>query len=177
MVGEFATAHYGDELTVYTDGSLNLRSLQTGSETLLGAPNPRRWQFAGSLDFDGDGLLEIVFVNKPTGNVYIADDLSGGITEEKLLGSTCVGLMGEGYSLLGAGNFDGKSGENDILLLSPVFGDASVSLNYGLPIWAFDGGVKEYDGWLGALVNTWQTGGALKGNISDLADVNARNYR
>ena len=47
-------------------------------------------------------------------------------------------------------------------------------MNYGLPVWVYDGQEKQYDGWLGALVNTWQEGDSLKGDTNDLADINAK---
>ena len=86
-------------------------------------------------------------------------------------------MLGTGYSFYGGGSFDGKAGTNDILMKGPAFGDPTLSLNYGLPVWVYDGGVKQYDGWLGALVNTWQSGDPLRGDTSNPADINAKNYQ
>jgi|GEM_PF-7066430 len=177
MTGEFATQHLGDELAMYTDGSIRLQGLAGKAGSVVGALDPNRWEILGSLDFDADGLDELAVRDGLSGNVFLADDPGGGIWDDKLTGGPCPGLLGTGYSFYGGGSFDGKSGTNDILMKGPAFGDPSVSLNYGLPVWVFDNGVKQYDGWLGALVNTWQSGDPLRGDTSNPADINAKNYQ
>ena len=87
----------------------------------------------------------------------------------------CLGILGDGYTILGTGDFTG-TGIDGALMQGPAFGDASVSLNYGLPIWGREADGTTFSGWLGALVNTWQPGDALEGNTSDLEDINAKNY-
>ncbi|MBQ7694613.1 MAG: hypothetical protein IJT50_05765 [Lentisphaeria bacterium] len=177
MAGEFATQHLGDELAVYSDGSIRLQSFTGKVGNVVGALDPNRWEILGSLDFDADGLDELAVRDGLSGNVFLADDPGGGIWDDKLTGGPCPGLLGTGYSFYGGGSFDGKSGTNDILMKGPAFGDPTLSLNYGLPVWVFDNGVKQYDGWLGALVNTWQSGDPLRGDTSNPVDINAKNYQ
>lgn len=106
-------------------------SFQDKTVQSIGSLDSVTWKVVDFFDFDGDGLLELAVENLTTGNVYVADDLAGGISEEKLLNGTCLGLLADGYSFFGAGNFDGKAGDNDILLKSPAYGEPEVSINYG----------------------------------------------
>ena len=177
LAGEFAVNYSGDELVMFTDGSILLHSLCNEAGETAGNLDPNQWKLLWSLDFDGDGLDELAFKETVTGNVFLADDPASGISENKLATGVCLGLLGQGYSFYGGGSFDGKSGQNDVLMKGPAFGDPTLSLNYGLPVWVFDNGVKQYDGWLGALVNTWQAGDPLRGDTSDLASINANNYQ
>ena len=87
-----------------------------------------------------------------------------------------LGLKDSEYTIEAIGDFTGNGVAGGILK-TPSYGDPSVSLNYGLAVWARNDDGSAFTGWLGALVNTWQPGDALEGNLNDLADINARNYK
>ena len=114
--------------------------------------------------FTNDGLL---WLEKETGYVYMQNDLSN--FNDVLNKKYCLGVVGveEGYEIRGIGDFTG-TGIEGVVMKGPAFGDASVSLNYGLPIWGREYDGSTFNGWLGALVNTWQPGKPLKGNPFNL---------
>ena len=140
---------------------------------VTGAVNTSEWTLLGTGDFDGDGNDGILWLEKATGNVYMQNNLAN--FDEVNNKSNCLGTLSDGYSILTTGDFTG-TGIDGALLQGPAFGDSSVSLNYGLPVWAREADGSTFPGWLGALVNTWKEGDDLKGDVNDLADINAKNY-
>ena len=140
---------------------------------ISGTIDPESWELAGIGDFNKSGTDGLLWVEKETGHVYVQNDLTN--FNEVKNKANCLGVLGEGYEILAAGDFTG-TGISGVLMQGPAFGDESISLNYGLPIWGREADGTTFAGWLGALVNTWQPGDALKGDTSDLADINAKNY-
>ena len=131
------------------------------------------WKLVGAGDFNRSGTDGLLWQEKSTGNVYMQNDITSfdEITGKKNL----LGVIGTGYEILFTGDFSGV-GMDGVLMRGPATGESGVSLNYGLPVWGREADGSTFNGWLGALVNTWQPGEALKGDTSDLADINAKNY-
>ncbi len=140
---------------------------------LSGTLDPSKWELVGVADFNKSGTDGLLWQEKESGYVYMQNNLTS--FDEVNNKQYCLGVVGEGYEILAVGDFTG-TGIHGVLMQGPAFGDASVSLNYGLPIWGRETDGTTFNGWLGALVNTWQPGDALKGDTSDLADINAQNY-
>ena len=143
-------------------------------EYVAGSINTNEWELLDSGDFTKSGTYGLLCLEKSTGYVYIQNDLSN--FDEVTNKTNCLGVVGKDYKVIASGDFTG-TGIDGALLQGPVFGDASVSLNYGIPVWGREADGTTFAGWLGALVNTWQEGDALKGDINDLADINAKNYK
>ena len=176
VAGDFSGV--GGVFQLFDDGSAVIRNA-SGRTTLDGTIDPDQWEVVGAGDFSGvgsagvgsDGLL---WLEKDTGYVYMQYDTTN--FDEVNRKTNCLGVVGEGYSLKAAGDFTGN-GIEGALLQGPAFGDPEISLNYGLPVWARDDDGSTFNGWLGALVNTWQPGDPLDGDPTDPADINARNYK
>ena len=145
----------------------------SGKTTVNGTIDTDEWQLLGAGDFNKDGNDGLLWIEKDTGYVYMQNDLTS--FNEVANKTNCLGVVGEGYEIRGVGDFTG-TGIDGVVMKGPAFGDASISLNYGLPIWGREADGTTFNGWLGALVNTWQPGEALEGNTSNLADINAKNY-
>ena len=143
-------------------------------EYVAGSINTEEWELLGAGDYTKSGTDGLLWMEKSTGYVCIQSDLSN--FDEVINKTNCLGVVGKDYKVLASGDFSG-TGIDGALLLGPAFGDDSVSLNYGLPVWAREADGTTFNGWLGALVNTWQEGDALKGDVNDLADINAKNYK
>ena len=148
----------------------------------LGTVNTSAWTLLDSGDFNRDGKDGLLWLEKATGNVYIQNDLSS--MAEVTNKSNLLGVAGDGYEVRAVGDFFG-TGFDGALLLSPAFGDSTVSLNYGLATWSREQDGSTTPGWLGALVNTWEESGALnvlKGDFQNLTGdernkvINANNY-
>lgn len=131
------------------------------------------WELVGVGDFNQSGSDGLLWQEKATGNVYVQNDMTSfdEITGKKNL----LGIIGSGYEILYSGDFSGV-GMDGVLMRGPATGEAGVSLNYGLPVWGREADGSTFNGWLGALVNTWQPGEALKGDTANPADINAKNY-
>ena len=149
----------------------------------IGSINTSAWTLLDSGDFNRDGKDGLLWLEKATGNVYMQDDLSS--MAEVTNKSNLLGVAGGGYEVQTAGDFFG-TGFDGALLLGPAFGDSTVSLNYGLDVWAREQDGKMQPGHLGALVNTWEESGplnSLKGDFQNLTGdernkvINANNYR
>ena len=145
----------------------------SGKTTVNGTIDTDEWQLLGAGDFNKNGNDGLLWIEKDTGYVYMQNDLTS--FNEVANKTNCLGVVGEGYEIRGVGDFTG-TGIDGVVMKGPAFGDASISLNYGLPIWGREADGTTFNGWLGALVNTWQPGEALEGNTSNLADINAKNY-
>lgn len=158
------------ELTA--NGTGYIRNIHTKTQ-ISGTFDASGWELVGVGDFNGSGSDGLLWQEKATGYVYMQNDLT--TFDEIKNKQYCLGVIGEGYKILDAGDFTGK-GINGVVMQGPAFGDSSVSRNYGLPIWGREADGATFNGWLGTLVNTWQHGNALKGNTSDQADINAKNY-
>ena len=149
----------------------------------IGSINTSAWTLLDSGDFNRDGKDGLLWLEKATGNVYMQDDLSS--MAEVTNKSNLLGVAGGGYEVQAAGDFFG-TGFDGALLLGPALGDSTVSLNYGLDVWAREQDGKMQPGHLGALVNTWEESGplnSLKGDFQNLTGdernkvINANNYR
>ena len=158
------------ELTPDGNGTIYTPS---GKQEITGNIDPESWELAGAGDFNKSGTDGLLWVEKETGYVYVQNDLTN--FDEVNNMSNCLGILDADYEILSTGDFTG-TGISGVVMQGPAFGDESISLNYGLPIWGREADGTTFAGWLGALVNTWQPGDALKGDTSDLADINARNY-
>ncbi len=155
---------------------------------LSGTVDLNKWELLGIGDFNGDGNDDLLWKQKSEykhSYVYVQSDLSSFDaidvfeTGKDIVNGqqeSCLGVLDENYKILGIGDFTG-TGIDGIIMQGPEFGDASISLNYGLPIWGREADGTTFVGWLGALVNTWQPGNTLKGDKSNLADINAKNYK
>ena len=157
----------------FTESGKGYVSNTSGSIEVTGTLDFNKWEILGVGDFNKSGADGLLWCEKDIGYVYMHNDLSS--FTELTNKTNCLGVIGKDYSILGTGDFTG-TGISGALLQGPAFGDASISLNYGLPIWGREADGSTFNGWLGALVNTWQPGDPLKGNTNDLADVNAQNY-
>jgi autotransporter passenger strand-loop-strand repeat protein len=146
---------------------------QTEKTQISGTLNVSDWTLLGAGDFNRSGSDGLLWMEKASGNVYIQNDLDS--FDEITNKTNCLGCAGEGYTILSTGDFTG-TGIAGVVMQGPAFGDESISLNYGLPIWGREADGSTFPGWLGALVNTWQPGQTLKGNPADAADINANNY-
>ena len=134
------------------------------------------WTILGAGNFKvGSNLNTLLWQDNATGAVYYTQSEYGVFLPEHS-DLNCLGVMVEGYEFKAAGDFTGN-GMSGVLLQGPAFGDSSISLNYGLSVWARNDDGSTFTGWLGALVNTWQPGEQLKGDLSDLVDINAKNYK
>ena len=171
----------GNAIRIMADGTVKIHS--TGGVTSPGRIDPNVWTLLDSGDFNRDGKDGLLWLEKATGNVYMQDDLSS--MAEVTNKSNCLGTAGGGYEVQAAGDFFG-TGFDGALLLGPAFGDSTVSLNYGLDVWARELDGKMQPGHLGALVNTWEESGplnSLKGDFQNLTGdernkvINANNYR
>jgi hypothetical protein len=151
-------------------GKLHTQRTETD---IKGSFDASKWELAGAGDFNKSGTDGLLWIEKETGHVYAQNNLTN--FDELNNKSNYLGTLAEGYSILGTGDFTG-TGFDSVLMQGPAFGNTSVSLNYGLPIWGREANGSTFVGWLGALVNTWQPGETLKGNTADLADINTRNY-
>ena len=154
-----------------------------GEIKTLGKLSTSQWIMLSAGDFNRDGKDGLLWLEKATGNVYMQNDLSS--MAEVTNKSNLLGVAGGGYEVRAVGDFFG-TGFAGALLLSPAFGDSTVSLNYGLATWSREQDGSTTPGWLGALVNTWEESGALnvlKGDFQNLTGdernkvINANNYR
>ena len=172
VVGKFNGKGGAFNLTV--DGTATIHST-SGKITVAGNIDTTQWELLGAGDFNKNGNDGLLWLEKETGYVYMQNDLSN--FNDVLNKKYCLGVVGveEGYEIRGIGDFTG-TGIEGVVMKGPAFGDASVSLNYGLPIWGREYDGSTFNGWLGALVNTWQPGKPLKGNPFNLASINANNY-
>ena len=171
----------GNAIQIMADGTVKIHS--AGGVTSPGRIDPNAWTLLDSGDFNRDGKDGLLWLEKATGNVYMQNDLSS--MAEVTNKSNCLGTAGGGYEVRAAGDFFG-TGFDGALLLSPAFGDSTVSLNYGLATWSREQDGSTTPGWLGALVNTWEESGplnSLKGDFQNLTGdernkvINANNYR
>ena len=171
----------GNAIQIMADGTVKIHS--AGGVTSPGRIDPNAWTLLDSGDFNRDGKDGLLWLEKATGNVYMQNDLSS--MAEVTNKSNCLGTAGGGYEVRAAGDFFG-TGFDGALLLSPAFGDSTVSQNYGLATWSREQDGSTTPGWLGALVNTWEESGALnslKGDFQNLTGdernkvINANNYR
>ena len=171
----------GNAIQIMADGTVKIHS--AGGVASPGRIDPNAWTLLDSGDFNRDGKDGLLWLEKATGNVYMQNDLSS--MAEVTNKSNCLGIAGDGYEVRAAGDFFG-TGFDGALLLSPAFGDSTVSLNYGLATWSREQDGSTTPGWLGALVNTWEESGALnslKGDFQNLTGdernkvINANNYR
>ena len=170
VAGEFTGN--GGVFRLMADGSGAVRTAEAVT-ALAGSIDVSKWELAAVGDFNGDGKDGLLWVEKSTGYAYMQYDMTS--FAEVNNKNNCLGVVGEGYSIKAAGDFS-KSGIDGVLMQGPAFGDPAISLNYGLPVWARDKTGATYAGWLGALVNTWQPGDTLKGDLSDPVSINANNY-
>ncbi len=170
-VGNFINGGGVFELSEEGIGTLYSRNKEY---VLSGAIDTGTWELVGVGDFDGDGVDGLLWLDKEAGTVYAQNDMTN--FDEVNDRTNLVGIVEEDYSIIGTGDF-ANTGYDGTLLKGPAFGDASISTNYGLPVWARDGEGYTFNGWLGALVNTWDTDDELKGNTKDLDEINALNYR
>ena len=173
---QYITGNFGVDGMVFELKSYGIGYIHSTTDKikLEGAVDTNKWELLGSGDFiDGNNIDGLLWMEKATGNVYVQNDLTN--FDEVLNKTNYIGTFEDGYKFLAAGNFasDAVSG---VLMQGPAFGDASTSLNYGLPVWESEAG-SQYSGWLGALVNTWQPGDDLKGDLSNIADINTKNYK
>ena len=158
------------ELTVSGTGVIHGTD---GKQTVSGTVDLTAWELLDTGDFCGAETNGLLWKERATGHVYVQNDVTS--FDEITQKTKCIGTVTDDYQLLFAGDFAG-TGKAGVVMQGPAFGDASVSLNYGLPIWGEESDGTMFTGWLGALVNTWQPGQALKGNPADLAEINAKNY-
>ena len=170
IVGKFNGK--GGAFNLTADGTATIHST-SGKITVAGKIDTTQWELLGAGDFNKNGNDGLLWLEKETGYVYMQNDLSN--FNEVLYKTNCLGIVGEGYEIRGIGDFTG-TGIEGVVMKGPAFGDASVSLNYGLPIWGRENDGSTFNGWLGALVNTWQPGAPLKGSPFNLASINANNY-
>ncbi len=169
---EYVIGNFNGMFEFTPDGSGTIYT-PAGKQEIAGTLDPAKWEVVGAGDFNKSGTDGLLWIEKNTGYVYIQNDLTN--FDEVNNMSNCLGILGDGYEILSTGDFTG-TGIDGVIMQGPAFGDASVSLNYGLPIWGREADGTTFAGWLGALVNTWQPDDALKGDTSDLADINAKNY-
>ncbi len=169
---EYIVGNFNGMFELTPDGN-GIIYTPSGKQEIAGTVDPESWELVGAGDFNKSGTDGLLWVEKETGYVYVQNDLTNFVEVKNK--SNCLGVLAEGYNILGTGDFTG-TGIRGVLMQGPAFGDESISLNYGLPIWGREADGITFAGWLGALVNTWQPGDALKGDTSDLADINARNY-
>ena len=169
---EYIVGNFNGMFEFTPDGSGSIYT-PAGKQEIAGTIDPESWELVGAGDFNKSGTDGLLWVEKETGYVYVQNDLTN--FNEVNNKSNCLGVLGEGYNILGTGDFTG-TGISGVVMQGPAFGDESISLNYGLPIWGREADGTTFAGWLGALVNTWQPDDALKGDTSDLADINAKNY-
>lgn len=171
-----AAGDFADGCTVFELKRNGTAILYSGTKefSVNGKLTPSQWNLIGVGDFNKDGVDGLLWQNVATGNVYAQNDLTS--FKELEDRKNFIGVVENGYTVKGTGDFSG-SGIGGVLLQTPAFGDESVSTNYGLAVWAREADGSTYNGWLGALVNTWKPGDDLKGDTSNPEDVNARNYR
>ena len=171
----------GNAIQIMADGTVKIHT--AGGVASPGRIDPNAWTLLDSGDFNRDGKDGLLWLEKATGNVYMQDDLSS--MTEVTNKSKLLGVAGGGYEVQAAGDFFG-TGFDGALLLGPALGDSTVSLNYGLDVWAREQDGKMQPGHLGALVNTWEESGplnSLKGDFQNLTGdernkvINANNYR
>ena len=171
----------GNAIQIMADGTVKIHT--AGDVASPGRIDPNAWTLLDSGDFNRDGKDGLLWLEKATGNVYMQDDLSS--MAEVTTKSKLLGVAGGGYEVQAAGDFFG-TGFDGALLLGPALGDSTVSLNYGLAVWAREQDGKMQPGHLGALVNTWEESGplnSLKGDFQNLTGdernkvINANNYR
>ncbi len=168
-------------IQIMADGTVKIHS--AGGVTSPGRIDPNAWTLLDSGDFNRGGKDGLLWLEKATGNVYMQNDLSS--MAEVTNKSNCLGTAGGGYEVRAVGDFFG-TGFDGALLLGPAIGNSTVSLNYGLDVWAREQDGKMQEGHLGALVNTWEESGPLnflKGDFQNLTGdernkvINANNYR
>ena len=171
----------GNAIQIMADGTVKIHT--AGGVASPGRIDPNAWTLLDSGDFNRDGKDGLLWLEKATGNVYMQDDLSS--MAEVTNKSNCLGTASDGYEVQAAGDFFG-TGFDGALLLGPAVGNSTVSLNYGLDVWAREQDGEMRPGHLGALVNTWEESGplnSLKGDFQELTGdernkvINANNYR
>ena len=163
----------GGAIIIDKEGKGTLKTA-AGSVEISGTIDMDRWKLLGAGSFRSGAEGSLIWEEKSSGDVYIQNDLSS--FEDVNHKSTLLGTLADGYEIFGVGDFAG-TGTDGVVMTTPAFGDAEISTNYGLAVWGTDSEGNRFDGWLGALVNTWEPGTALKGDLADLDDVNANNYR
>ena len=162
----------GGVFQLMSDGRGVVRTVEAVTN-LDGSVDLSEWAFSAAGDFAGFGKDGLLWIEKATGYAYMQYDMTS--FAEVNAKANCLGVLGEGYTVKASGDFS-ASGIDGVLMQGPTFGDPEVSLNYGLPAWARDNTGATYNGWLGALINTWEPGDPLKGDLSDPASINANNY-
>ena len=163
----------GGVLEIYPDGSATVKSL-SGTIRVIGTIDLDQWRLVGVGDFNHDGKDGLLWQEAATGELYVQNDLTR--FDEISCKTDRLGIIGKGYEVIGAGDFSG-TGFDGILMKGPAFGDPGVSQNYGLPVWARGTDGSIYNGWLGALSNTWESGKTLAGDPSNQQDINAKNFK
>lgn len=158
-----------------TTAGVGLIHSADGTTELTGTVDfQKTWSVIGSGDFDNDGVDGLLWLNKTTNAVFVQNDLTSFAELED--DANCFGGITDKFKFAGSGDFNGNG--TGVLLQQVVpYGDPEISRNYGLAVWTRDENGNKVDGWVGALVNTWEEGDALKGDTTDLADINAKNYQ
>ena len=171
VFGNFGTGSMF-ELTTAGNGVIHSAS---GTIELAGTVDfQKTWMVIGSGDFDKDGVDGLLWLNKTTNNIFIQNDMTSFADLEDE--ANCFGGITEDFKFAAAGDFTGN-GTGVLLQQITPYGDPEISKNYGLAVWTWDENGDKANGWVGALVNTWEEGDALKGDTTDLADINAKNYQ
>src|ERR1700677_1650158 len=138
----------GDRAIWYSNGSGDFTPQDLGVVSM-------NWQIAGTGDFDGNGLADILWSNTTGDRAIWYSNGSGGFTPQDL------GVVSTNWQIAGTGDFDGN-GLADILW-SNTNGDTAIWYSNGA------GGFTPQD--LGVVSTNWQIAGTgdFKGN--GLADI------
>ena len=146
----------GDVNVWFMDGT----TIKAGSGTITAIP-ANVWQYAGTGDFDHDGVSDIVWRNTVTGDVYIW--LMSGLTIKP--GSGFVGNAPIAtWKIIGVGDFDGDS-RSDLLWQNVATGDIDIWFLDGLALRPQSGQVSALDPALWRFVGVADVDGDFKDDI------------
>lgn len=154
FLGNFVTTNKEDILLHDSSGSVSLYNSGSGVFQNLGTLSKAAWEILDASDFDNDKQTELLIKNITTGTVYITDNIATGISNTKVSSSLVLGILGEGYDIAGAGNFNGSRCPG-ALLIAPEQVSIGYSKVKGLACWSRGNDQSMSPGWLGAMVTTY----------------------
>ena len=158
ITGAFSGNSTTEVLSRAADGTLTMVDTATGNSQDLGSLNRNAWEIMGSDDYNKDGAPDLLLQDRETGTVYIADNVTGGVDGDSVKQTgTVLGVVSDGYELIGVGNFNGSSFPGALLTAPEEVSAQSKSV--GLACWTLDEGFNMTAGWLGSIVTTWDGDG------------------
>jgi|GEM_PF-1843650 len=178
VTGGFSGGGSTEVLSRNAEGTVTMVDTTTGQSQEIGNLDRDKWEIMGSDDYNKDGTPDLLLQDRETGTVYIANDVSTGVSGDSVEQTgTVLGIVSDGYELAGVGNFNGSSFPGALLTAPEQVSGESKSV--GLACWTLDENFNMTPGWLGSMVTTWD-GDGFKIDPADMgaddATINAKYY-